>query len=70
MQNKTSKEIEKYVTKKGEERKVIQQEIQKLNSKRKKYVLKKQEEKTDKKELESAMINAIKKQAQRKNYSW
>lgn len=70
LQNKTGKEIEKYVTEKGEERKVIQQEIQKLNSKRKKYVLKKQEEKTDKKELESAMINAIKKQAKRKNYSW
>ena len=70
LQNKSAKEIEVYVDKKRKERTEIQQKIQELNKKRKIYVTKKQQENTKKNELESVMINAIKKQAKKKNYSW
>lgn len=70
LQNKSNKEIETYVAKKGKERAKIQEEIQELNKKRKLYVAKKQQIKTSKNELESALINAIKKQAKKKNYVW
>lgn len=70
LQNKSAKEIEVYVEKKRKERTEIQQKIQELNKKRKVYVVKKQQENTKKNELESVMINAIKKQAKKKNYSW
>ncbi|WP_051435797.1 hypothetical protein [Tenacibaculum sp. 47A_GOM-205m] len=70
LQNKSAKEIKVYVEKKRKERTEIQQKIQELNKKRKVYVTKKQQENTKKNELESVMINAIKKQAKKKNYSW
>ncbi|RKF04407.1 hypothetical protein C8N26_1075 [Tenacibaculum lutimaris] len=70
LQNKSAKEIKVYVEKKRKERTEIQQKIQELNKKRKIYVTKKQQENTKKNELESVMINAIKKQAKKKNYSW
>ncbi|TDQ30226.1 vWA domain-containing protein [Tenacibaculum caenipelagi] len=70
LQNKSAKEIKTYVDKKRKERSEIQQKIQELNKKRKAYVAKKQQENTKKNELESVMIKAIKKQAEKKNYSW
>jgi len=70
LQNKSAKEIKNYVGEKRKERSEIQQKIQELNKKRKVYVAKKQQENTKKNELESVMIKAIKKQAEKKNYSW
>ncbi|GFD80776.1 hypothetical protein KUL118_36380 [Tenacibaculum sp. KUL118] len=70
LQNKSAKEIKMYVEKKRKERTEIQQKIQELNKKRKTYVAKKQRESSKKNELESVMIKAIKKQAEKKNYSW
>jgi len=70
LQSKSNKELEIYVKEKSKEREEIQQKIQNLNTKRKKYVAEKQSTKAKNNELESALINAIKKQAQRKNYSW
>ena len=48
----------------------IQREIQELNKKRRLYVTKKKQENSTKNELENVMINAIKKQAKKKNYTW
>ena len=69
LKNKSAEEIKAYVLKKSKEREDIQQKIQELNKKRKVYVAQKQQ-KTKKNELESALINAIKKQAKKKNYVW
>ncbi|WGH75113.1 VWA domain-containing protein [Tenacibaculum tangerinum] len=70
LQNKSTQEIKVYVDKKRKERAEIQEKIQELSKKRKSYVAKKQRESSKKNELESVMIKAIKKQAQKKNYSW
>lgn len=70
LQTKSSKEIKKYVDAKRKERVDIQNKIQELNKKRKQYVAKKQKENSNKNELESVMIKAIKKQARMKKYSW
>ena len=50
------------------ERIKIQKEIQTVNAKRQAYILK--QKNSQKGELESAMLKAIKKQAEKKNYSW
>ena len=70
LKNKSSEEIKNYVQKKKNERDAIQQKIQELNKKRNAYVAKKQRENAKKNELESVIINSIKKQAKKKNYSW
>ncbi|MFK5880384.1 MAG: vWA domain-containing protein [Flavobacteriaceae bacterium] len=71
LQNKSTKEIEAYVKMKSEERKAIQKEIQEANKKRTAYITqKKNESKSDTETLDSAMIKAIKKQAEDKNYTW
>ncbi len=70
LKNKSNKEIETYVVEKSKEREKIQQKIQELNKKRKTYVAQQKQQKTKKNELESALINAIKKQAKKKNYVW
>jgi hypothetical protein len=58
------------VQKKSIERETIQKEIQELNKKRTAYVAKKQKENNANNELESVIINSIKKQAKKKNYTW
>lgn len=70
LQNKSAKELQKYVSKQAKKRKEIQFKIKELDKKRRKYIAKKQQESTTKNELESVLIKAIKKQAARKNYSW
>jgi len=69
LQNKSTAELKAHVGKQAVKRKVIQKEIQKINKQRDAYLLKNKKENTDD-ELESVMINAIKNQAKRKNYSW
>ena len=70
LQNKTSDEIKKYVALQGKKRQEIQQKIKELNTKRNEYVAKKRKETNANNGLESAMLNAIKKQARQKDYIW
>lgn len=70
LQGKSDEEIKAFVENKSKEREVIQKKVQDLNIKRKKYVTKKQSEAAKENELESALVNAIKKQAERKSYTW
>ena len=63
-------ELKKHVETQKKKRSEIKKQINELNKKRKIYVAKKQQESTKKNELESVMIQAIKKQAMRKSYKW
>ncbi len=69
LKDKSATEIKSYINEKKEERIKIQKEIQELNKKRNSYIAKNQKENA-KGELENAMLNAIKKQAEKKNYKW
>lgn len=68
LQGKTTKEIEAFVETKRKERAQIQEEITQLNKKRLEYVSKKQNAGDN--ELRNAMLDAIKKQATKKEYTW
>ncbi len=68
LKGKTTAEIKAFVKKQKDERVRIQGEISKLNEKRRTYISK--EKKASSNELESAMIEALKKQAKKKNYTW
>lgn len=68
LKGKSKEEIKQFVQAKKEERSKIQAEIQKLNTKRETFIATQQSE--EKGELENAMIQAIRKQAERKNYNW
>ncbi len=69
LQNKSKNEIEQYIAQKKSERSRVQKEIQELNTKREAYITQHQKEGATG-ELENAMLNAIKKQAEKKNYRW
>ncbi len=69
LKNKSKIEIESYIAEKKTERNRIQKEIQELNKKREAYIAKNQKE-GSKGELENAMIQAITRQAENKNYKW
>lgn len=69
LQGKSTAEIKKYVAQQKTKRKAIQAKINELNKKRSAYVAKKQSEQ-NLKSLDKAMIEAIKRQAKKKNYSW
>ena len=68
LQNKSTAEIKAYVEQQRNERESIQNEIAELNEKRRKFVAKQKKEGGN--GLESAMLDALKKQAQKKNYTW
>lgn len=68
LKGKTTAEIKRYVEKQKAERNRVQQEISKLNQQRRAYIA--SQKKTSSNGLESAMIEALKKQAQKKNYTW
>lgn len=70
LQEKSTEELKAYVKEKSEERKEIQKEIQVLNKKRTAYITEKRKETQSDETLNSAMIRAIKKQAEKKNYIW
>jgi len=70
LQQKSNKELEVYVLKKKEERIKIQKQIQEENSKRKKYIAIEKKKNNINNHLESAMLKAIKKQGEQKNYHW
>lgn len=69
LRGKSAKEIEVHIAEKKTERAKVQKEIQQLNSKREAYIAKNQKE-GSKGELENAMIEAITRQAEMKNYKW
>ena len=68
LKNKTVEEIKDYVEVQRKERESIQKEIAELNKKRRDFITNTKKEKSN--ALESAMIQAIKKQAEKKNYIW
>ncbi|MGB5238856.1 MAG: VWA domain-containing protein [Flavobacteriaceae bacterium] len=68
LQSKSDKELAAHIEAKKAERDQIQEEIRELDAKRQEFLA--QNQKDQKGELESAMLNAIKKQASRKNFSW
>ncbi|WP_323788482.1 hypothetical protein [Psychroserpens sp.] len=68
LKGKSKSEIKAYVAKKSEERESIQNDIQTLNQKRRKYIA--EHQKDDANKLENAMITAIKTQAKEKKYKW
>ncbi|MBV1888433.1 MAG: VWA domain-containing protein [Urechidicola sp.] len=71
LQNKSTEELKAYVKGKSKEREEIQKEIQEVNKKRTAYIVQKKKETNSEAEtLDSAMIKALKKQAESKNYSW
>ena len=69
LQGKSAGAIANYIEEKKTERIKIQKEIQELNSKREAYISENQKE-GSKGELENAMLEAIKRQAEKKNYKW
>jgi len=68
LKDKTTEEIKQYVATQKNKRSEIQNEIQELNKKRRTFIA--EQEKVITNGLESAMIQAIKKQALKKNYKW
>lgn len=68
LKGKSKAEIKAYVAKKSKERETIQDDIQVLNEKRRKYIA--EQQKDDNNRLDSAMITAIKTQAKAKKYKW
>lgn len=69
LKGKTKAEIASFIEGKKKERSDIQKEIQALNGKREAYIASQQKD-DEKGELENAMLNAIQKQAAKKNYRW
>lgn len=62
-------ELKKYVEKQRKKR-ILIKKISELDKKRRAYIAKQKNESTKKNELESVILQAIKKQAERKNYMW
>lgn len=70
LQNMTEEELKAHVEKQKKIRNEIKGQISELNKKRRAYIAKKQRESMKNGELNNVMIKAIKKQAEKKNYSW
>jgi len=69
LQGKSTIELKKHIESQAKKRKEIQQKINELNIKRKKFIVTKQAENKSN-NLENAMLQSIKKQAKAKSYSW
>lgn len=69
LKGKSDLEKTAFINSKRKERKEIQKEIQQLNAKRESYIVNNEKESSTG-ELENAMLKAIKKQAEKKNYTW
>tara|TARA_R110002167_G_scaffold58974_14_gene167034 strand:- start:2394 stop:3572 length:1179 start_codon:yes stop_codon:yes gene_type:complete len=69
LKGKTKTEMARFIEDKTKERNEIQKEIQALNSKRDTYIAQNQKEGASG-ELENAMLDAIQKQAAKKDYRW
>lgn len=69
LKGKAAGVITDYIQEKKSERSKIQNEIQELNKKRETFIKENQKD-SSKGELENAMLDAIKRQASKKNYTW
>jgi hypothetical protein len=70
MKGMTTAQRKAYVTKKSDERKRIQNEIQSLNKKRQEYIAVHTPSESKDAMLDQAMIKAIRQQAQKKSFVW
>lgn len=70
LRDKSTSELKTYVKHKSAERSRIQSEIQVLNKKRTAYIVEQKKKTSNSETLDSAMIKALKKQAEKKNYTW
>jgi hypothetical protein len=70
MQNMKGDERIKYIADKNIKRKEIQSKINMLNNERRKYVEEEQKKNSKDNTLDKAMMSAIRKQAQKRNYSF
>ncbi|MBU2922736.1 VWA domain-containing protein [Winogradskyella psychrotolerans] len=68
LQGKSKSEIKSFIEKKSKERNKLQDQIVALNIKRRNYVTQQSNDATN--NLETAMIKALKTQAEKKNYKW
>ncbi|MGV6830831.1 MAG: vWA domain-containing protein [bacterium] len=68
LKGKSKEEITEYIDAKSKEREAIKKEIQTLNEKRRVFISEQQSQGSS--ELQNAMLNALKKQAKKKNYEW
>lgn len=68
LKGKTTSEIKKYIETKRSEREKIQKQITDLSEKRRNYVAENSKEIDN--NLENAMVQAIKRQAKKKSYTW
>ncbi len=68
LQKKTDAELEAYVKEQAAKRAKLKKEIAELNKKRMAYIAK--QNKVEGSDLQSSMVNAVRKQAKAKNYSW
>ena len=68
LKGKSKAEIKAYVEKQKVERNRVQKEISELNKKRRDFIAKQKKDTSN--GLESAMIDALKKQARKKDYTW
>ena len=68
LQTKSKAELEVYVQEQASQRVKLKKEISELNIKRSAYIAK--QNKASGIDLQSSMVNAVKKQAKAKNYSW
>ena len=68
LQKKTDAELETYVKEQAAKRAELKKEIAELNKKRVAYIAK--QNKAEGVDLQSSMVNAVKKQAKAKSYSW
>jgi hypothetical protein len=70
IKGKSDKEIEAFISEKRDERNALSKQIQDLNAKREAYIASQQQTETETGGLQSAMLQAIKKQAAKKSYRW
>jgi len=68
LQGKSKSEIKSFIEKKSKERNKLQDQIVALNIKRRNFVTQQSNDTTN--NLETAMIKALKSQAEKKNYKW
>lgn len=68
LKDKSTKEIKAYIEKQKKERNLIKNQIEALNVKRRDFVSEQKKEGSN--GLESAMIDALKRQAKKKDYTW
>lgn len=68
LKGKSTTEIKAYIEKQKDARNRIQEEISELNKQRRKFIANQKKDHSN--GLENAMINALKKQAKKKDYTW